>query len=218
MVKIEKPIVKVEVVKVDDQPETEVEKVVIQSPPVKLSRPFELKGSTYKLRTQVYKHAFYVTVNDMGGKPFEMFINSKNNNISVWTGAFTMMASAIFRGVPDISFLIKDMLEAIDPMGGHHAHQKHHESIVAEIFYIIDCRIKGIPINKKEQRPLNKAQEEAITDQIITNPIDNYKAPEIPEGCYIDKSCPECGNNIWRDVDGCPRCEGEDGCGFSKCG
>jgi len=190
MKKIDAKVVTYEVVKKPTN--TPTVKVPIKE---QLVRPFELTGSTYKLRTQVYKHAFYVTLNDFNGKPFEMFIHSKNNNVSVWTGSFTLMASAIFRGVADIGFLVKEMLEAVDPMGGHYAHHVHHESIVAEIFYLIDCRMKGIPINKKEQ-------------SIVENSA-------LQPGQFESESCPDCSGTVWRMLDGCPRCEN---CSFSKCG
>ena len=223
MVQIKQKIVNQAVVK-SGKNKTEIELPIEKRP----SRPFALSGETYKLRTQVYTHAFYVTINDLNGKPFEMFINSKNNNIVVWIGAFTLMASAIFRAVPNIDFLVKEMLQAVDPMGGHHAHQTHHESIVAEIFYIVDCRMKGIPINKKEQ-PSKGAIQSTVPKEAL--PIESTVTPSVEapikleQNQYIDAPCvaelvngDTCGNTVWREVQGCAQCDGPGGCGFSKCG
>ena len=52
-----------------------------------VSRPDELYGSTYKVKTPQSEHALYITINDIilnpgtdneQRRPFEIFINSKN--------------------------------------------------------------------------------------------------------------------------------------------
>ena len=54
----------------------------------KVVRPEMLVGSTYKIKTPISEHAFYITINDMllnpgtpyeKRRPFEIFINSKQN-------------------------------------------------------------------------------------------------------------------------------------------
>ena len=93
--KIEKKIVGYEVVKPDEKPaeppkanvETTREQAKIVQMHEKVVRPEMLVGSTYKIKTPVSEHAFYITINDMvlnpgtpyeKRRPFEIFINSKN--------------------------------------------------------------------------------------------------------------------------------------------
>jgi len=56
-----------------------------------LSRPDQITGSTYKVKTPVTEHALYITINDVlmnegteqeHRRPFEIFVNSKIWNIS----------------------------------------------------------------------------------------------------------------------------------------
>ena len=121
-------------------------------------RPVSLSGKTYKLKTHVYEHSFYVTINDMDGEPFEIFINTKNHDAHMWTTAVTLAWSTVFRKVYDIQFLITEMLETIDIRGGHISHERFHKSIVAEVGYILDCRIKNIPLRKSERTILVENQ------------------------------------------------------------
>jgi len=69
----------------------------------KVERPEMLVGSTYKIKTPVSEHAFYITINDMllnpgtpyeKRRPFEMFINSKNMDHYQWISALTPKSSS----------------------------------------------------------------------------------------------------------------------------
>jgi len=64
----------------------------------KVSRPEELAGSTYKIKTPLSDHALYMTINDIVlnqgtdhelRRPFEVFINSKNMDHFQWIVALT---------------------------------------------------------------------------------------------------------------------------------
>ena len=72
----------------------------------KVSRPEELAGSTYKIKTPMSDHALYLTINDIVlnqgtdhelRRPFEVFINSKNMDHFQWIVALTRVLSAVFR-------------------------------------------------------------------------------------------------------------------------
>ena len=85
-----------------DQPETAE---IIQMHE-KVKRPERLEGTTYKLKTPVSEHAFYVTINDIIlnegteheiRRPFEIFVNSKNMDHFQWIVALTRIISAVFR-------------------------------------------------------------------------------------------------------------------------
>ncbi|MGB5708495.1 MAG: hypothetical protein WBM41_16895, partial [Arenicellales bacterium] len=77
-IKIEKKIVGYDVVTPQDKQESEPEKVIketidsdireqakIVQMHEKVVRPEMLIGSTYKIKTPVSEHAFYITINDM---------------------------------------------------------------------------------------------------------------------------------------------------------
>src|SRR6185312_8080856 len=59
----------------------------------KVERPDTLVGATYKIKSPLFEHALYVTINDIvlnAGteyelrRPFEIFINSKNMDHFQW--------------------------------------------------------------------------------------------------------------------------------------
>ncbi|HGT3379631.1 TPA: NrdJb, partial [Pseudomonas aeruginosa] len=71
-----------------------------------LERPDTLIGATYKIKSPLFEHALYVTINDMvlnagtaheQRRPFEIFINSKNMDHFQWIVALTRIMSAVFR-------------------------------------------------------------------------------------------------------------------------
>src|SRR5690606_4831657 len=84
----------------------------------KIERPETLVGSTYKLKTPLFEHALYVTINDIvlnagseheHRRPFEIFINSKNMDHFQWIVALTRIMSAVFRKGGDVTFLVEEM-------------------------------------------------------------------------------------------------------------
>lgn len=109
---------------------------VVELTPI-LKRPARLDGTTYKLKPPGAEHAMYVTITHVedGGRlrPFEMFINTKNLEHSVWTMALTRMVSAIFRKGGDLSFIQGELGAVHDPRGGYWQDQRYVPSIIAGI-------------------------------------------------------------------------------------
>ena len=93
-----------------------------------VSRPEELHGSTYKVKTPQSEHALYITINDIilnpgtdneQRRPFEVFINSKNMEQFQWVVALTRVISAVFRKGGDCTFLAEELKAVFDPHGGY---------------------------------------------------------------------------------------------------
>ncbi|MEO8458994.1 MAG: NrdJb, partial [Dokdonella sp.] len=68
----------------------------------KVERPDTLIGATYKIKSPLFEHALYVTLNDIVlnpgtehelRRPFEIFINSKNMDHFQWIVALTRIMS-----------------------------------------------------------------------------------------------------------------------------
>jgi hypothetical protein len=119
-----------------------------------LERPETLVGSTYKIKSPLFEHALYVTVNDIvlnaGTKheqrrPFELFINSKNMDHFQWIVALTRILSAVFRKGGDVTFIVEELKAVFDPRGGYFkAGGVYMPSIVAEIGGVIEQHMKSI--------------------------------------------------------------------------
>src|SRR3990167_3678513 len=119
-----------------------------------LQRPETLIGMTYKIKSPLFEHALYVTVNDIvlnagtpheQRRPFEVFINSKNMDHFQWIVALTRIMSAVFRKGGDVTFLVDEMKAVFDPRGGYFkAGGVYMPSIVAEIGSVVEEHLKSI--------------------------------------------------------------------------
>ena len=135
----------------------------------KVERPDTLIGATYKIKSPLFEHALYVTINDIVlnqgteyelRRPFEIFINSKNMDHFQWIVALTRIMSAVFRKGGDVTFLVEELKAVFDPRGGYFkAGGVYMPSIVAELGAIIEQHLKMIgmmhdPEMSNEQRKL----------------------------------------------------------------
>ncbi|HJU08495.1 MAG TPA: NrdJb [Rhodanobacteraceae bacterium] len=120
----------------------------------KVERPDTLIGATYKIKSPLFEHALYVTINDIvlnAGtefelrRPFEIFINSKNMDHFQWIVALTRIMSAVFRKGGDVTFLVEELKAVFDPRGGYFkAGGVYMPSIVAELGNIVEQHLKMI--------------------------------------------------------------------------
>jgi hypothetical protein len=135
----------------------------------KVERPETLIGATYKIKSPLFEHSLYVTINDIVlnqgteyelRRPFEIFINSKNMEHFQWIVALTRIMSAVFRKGGDVTFLVEELKAVFDPRGGYFkAGGVYMPSIVAELGYVIETHLKMIgllhdPEMSAEQRNL----------------------------------------------------------------
>jgi len=119
-----------------------------------LERPETLVGNTYKIKSPLFEHALYVTINDIvlnagtpheQRRPFELFINSKNMDHFQWIVALTRILSAVFRKGGDVTFIVEELKAVFDPRGGYFkAGGVYMPSIVAEIGAVIEQHMKSI--------------------------------------------------------------------------
>ncbi|MBZ0221472.1 MAG: NrdJb [Dokdonella sp.] len=120
----------------------------------KVERPETLIGATYKIKSPLFEHSLYVTINDIvlnAGtefelrRPFEIFINSKNMEHFQWIVALTRIMSAVFRKGGDVTFLVEELKAVFDPRGGYFkAGGVYMPSIVAELGAVIEQHMKMI--------------------------------------------------------------------------
>ena len=103
-VKINKKIVGYSVLDKENEKKEETQPAEIFQLGDPLSRPDQITGSTYKVKTPVTEHALYITINDVlmnegteqeHRRPFEIFVNSKNMEHFQWIVALTRVMSAV---------------------------------------------------------------------------------------------------------------------------
>ena len=197
-----------------------------------VSRPEELHGSTYKVKTPLSDHALYITINDIvlnpgtdheQRRPFEVFINSKNMDQFQWVVALTRVISAVFRKGGDCTFLTEELKAVFDPQGGYFKRGgKFMPSLVAEIGEAIEDHLtkigmmKGPELGDHQKAILaeKRAEYEASTKPVSTATAAavTSEASPFPETAQL---CHKCMTKATILMDGCMTCLN---CGESKCG
>ena len=160
---------------------------------VRVSRPRELQGSTWRIPFD--GRNLYVTVNHDGMSVLEVFATGP---ISEGVG---LLASRMLRG----GFNVKEVARSLNKVTGTHAVWFNErlltspEQAVAECLLLIERRLKNLP---QSERQMGKAAEEAeviaYTDTKMSNLIGE---------------CPECRGQL-EHASGCDSCRD---CGYSKC-
>ena len=242
-IRIEKKIKGYEVVKPEDkaaaQPAPEQPKEAPMAEVIQmhesLERPEALIGSTFKIKSPLFEHALYVTINDIvlnagtqyeQRRPFEIFINSKNMDHFQWIVALTRILSAVFRKGGDVTFIVEELKAVFDPRGGYFkAGGVYMPSIVAEIGAVIEQHMKMIglihdPEMDESTRKLvaeKRAAYEAAANGKKATPAaeastESTSATGFPPGATL---CAKCNTQALVLMDGCQTCLN---CGYSKCG
>lgn len=210
----------------------------------RIERPEILIGSTYKIKSPLFEHALYVTINDIvlnagteheSRRPFEIFINSKNMDHFQWIVALTRIMSAVFRKGGDVTFLVDEMKAVFDPRGGYFkAGGVYMPSLVAEMGAIVEDHLKSIgmlhdPEMSDAQRALIAEKRRAYEDRAKKNSDvspagasgDEARSEDVAvtgEGASFPPTatmCHKCSTKAVVIMDGCATCLN---CGYSKCG
>ena len=192
-----------------------------------VSRPEELHGSTYKVKTPQSEHALYITINDIilnpgtdneQRRPFEIFINSKNMEQFQWVVALTRVISAVFRKGGDCTFLAEELKAVFDPQGGYFKRGgKFMPSLVAEIGEAIEQHLTKIGMIKVAELGEHQkdilAEKRAKYDSRISSADNNGETDNaFPPSASL---CQKCMTKATILMDGCMTCLN---CGESKCG
>lgn len=165
-------------------------------------RPETLHGKTYKIKTPLSEHALYITINDLDGHPFEIFINSKAMEHFQWIVGQTRIISMVFRDHGDLKTLAAEMRSVFDPKGGYFKKGgKFMPSLVAEIGDIIERHCTDLGLIARDTS-LAEAAQAMVAEKA-------EKVAEKPAGA----TCPECNGEVVV-MDGCATCLD---CGASKC-
>ena len=224
-IKIEKKIVSYSVVdktdeQKDEKKEIPAEVVQIGEP---LARPDKITGSTYKVKTPVTEHAFYITINDVimnegtpeeHRRPFEIFVNSKNMDHFQWIVGLTRVMSAVFRKGGDVTFLIEELVSVFDPNGGYYKKGgKYVPSLVAELGQVVETHLQNICMLKPKK--LDEHQKKMVQkkrDEILAKNSSDLDENGFPKDAQL---CTKCNTKAAIMMDGCLTCLN---CGESKCG
>lgn len=166
-----------------------------------VDRPEMLFGSTYKIKWPNRGAALYLTVNsDADGRPYEVFITSKDSSYGEWTTALSLMITGLYRKGGDISFIANELKQIQSIRDGAWIKGKYYGSLPAYIGVLLERHMQSI-IN---QVPL-------VDDEEMI-PVEATPAPTTTTELA---TCPSCSSPSLTFVEGCKKCSA---CGFSECG
>src|SRR5471030_574220 len=207
----------------------------------KVERPDALVGATFKIKSPLFEHALYVTINDIVlnlgtphelRRPFEIFINSKNMDHFQWIVALTRILSAVFRKGGDVTFIVEELKAVFDTRGSYFkAGGVYMPSIVAEIGGVIEQHMKNIGL-------IHDPEMDDATRRLITEKRAAYEAAGAKKNSDVNAAsvgatsvakgaeessgfppgatlCVKCNTQALVLMDGCQTCLN---CGYSKCG
>ena len=187
-----------------------------------IERPEILRGTTYKLKTPIHDHAFYITINDIvlnegseheSWHPYEIFINSKSMEHFQWVVGITRVISAVFRKGGDITFLVDELLSVYDPNGGYYRKGGVYvNSLVADIGSKINQHLEAIGIKKPDLSKAQKSFIESKVKEASARQEGEQDSRGIPASATI---CGKCSQKAVVLLDGCRTCLQ---CADTKCG
>lgn len=164
-------------------------------------RPEALRGVTYKLKWPQDTHAIYITINDDGVKPLEVFFNTKNVEHQAWMVALARTISAVFRRGGEVGFMATELKEIADPKGGSWVGGKYVPSLIAAIGNVIQGHIDGL-----------NGTHTTFTE-VYTLQGDLAAMRDLEQ--RMGDPCPSCGEYTMKKEAGCETCTS---CAYSKCG
>ena len=185
-------------------------------------RPEVVDAKVYKVRSAFVKNSVFITLSyimtDLGRRPIEIFINSKDLNRSAEYVVLTRLISAIFRRATDPMFILEELHGIQDPNGGSFKDGRYYHSFYAEVAHVIERFFYDVGIlEKKEDEaekdtivPVSQKQESQIFKTVIDEQS-NQKKEIINENFRI---CPSCNQKGLKTENGCDVCIV---CCYSKC-
>ena len=171
-------------------------------------RPEVVNARVYKLKSAFVKNSVFITLSyikdDVGLKPIEIFINSKDLTKTSEYVVLTRLISAIFRRATNPMFILEELQGIFDPNGGSFKEGKYYHSFYSEIADVIERFFYDVKI-------IDKSNSVPIADNGVMEEAPALNTVELNNGFRI---CPTCSSKSLKTENGCDSCMS---CGYSKC-
>ena len=171
-------------------------------------RPEVVDAKVYKLKSAFVKNSVFITLSyikdDVGLKPIEIFINSKDLTKTSEYVVLTRLISAIFRRATNPMFILEELQGIFDPNGGSFKEGKYYHSFYSEIADVIERFFYDVKI-------IEKSNSAPIADNGVMEEPPASNTLELNNEFRI---CPTCSSKSLKTENGCDSCMS---CGYSKC-
>ena len=184
------------------------------------SRPKVVDAKVYKVKSAFVKNSVFITLSyvetEVGRRPIEIFINSKDLNRAPEYVVLTRLISAIFRRATDPMFILEELHGIHDPNGGSFKEGKYYHSFYAEVAETIEKFFYDVGIikNKNEMDPQKNEIESNEEENLVKVGSEPLKAASNADMNNQFKICPTCSAKSLKTENGCDSCIE---CGYSKC-
>ena len=184
-------------------------------------RPEIVDAKVYKVKSAFVKNSVFITLSyvntDLGKRPIEIFINSKDLNRSAEYVVLTRLISAIFRRASDPMFILEELHGIQDPNGGSFKDGRYYHSFYAEVAHIIERFFYDVGILEKKDH--SESNYETSTDlqneSSLKSVAKELEFQNSNEELNVNfRICPSCNQKGLKTENGCDVCVM---CGYSKC-
>ena len=129
-------------------------------------RPQVVDAKVYKVKSAFVKNSVFITLSyvetELGRRPIEIFINSKDLNRAPEYVVLTRLISAIFRRATDPMFILEELHGIHDPNGGSFKEGKYYHSFYAEVAETIE-KLQGYLPGKRQAMFAPIPEDEALS-------------------------------------------------------
>ena len=183
------------------------------------SRPKVVDAKVYKVKSAFVKNSVFITLSyvetEVGRRPIEIFINSKDLNRAPEYVVLTRLISAIFRRATDPMFILEELHGIHDPNGGSFKEGKYYHSFYAEVAETIEKFFYDVGIIKnKDKMDSQKNEIENNNEENLVKVESKPSQVSNPDINNQFKICPTCSAKSLKTENGCDSCIE---CGYSKC-
>lgn len=106
-------------------------------------RPEVLDGCTYKIKWPSWESAIYVTINDYRGRPYEVFIASKDARYQEWIIAISILVSIIVRKADEPLTIVAELKQIQSTHDSAFLNKKRYGSVLGRIAEVIEEHLIG---------------------------------------------------------------------------
>ena len=181
------------------------------------TRPKVVDAKVYKVKSAFVKNSVFITLSyvdtELGRRPIEIFINSKDLNRAPEYVVLTRLISAIFRRATDPMFILEELHGIHDPNGGSFKEGKYYHSFYAEVAETIEKFFYDVGIIKDKKNTL-KAENSTEDKEEELVKVEIQKPANTEEINVAFRICPTCSSKSLKTENGCDVCVE---CGYSKC-
>ena len=185
------------------------------------SRPPVVNAKVYKVKSAFVKNSVFITLSyietEIGRRPIEIFINSKDLNRAPEYVVLTRLISAIFRRATDPMFILEELHGIHDPNGGSFKEGRYYHSFYAEVAETIENFFFDVGIISEEDRKKDKEQLDQVPNEEMPELVKKTveRVPMNNQRMNMEfRICPSCSSKALKTENGCDSCME---CGHSKC-